>query len=132
MNQVFLKGIAARDARAGMGRTGAWWVCDVTPEGESASYPVWHFGDAPAPAKGDTVEAAGRLSWNKDRDGNWAVRVVAADVAVTPRKRSGNGPGNGGNGGPRVGAGPRRNSGGGVPRQRPQNDDESVDPSIPF
>lgn len=124
MNQVYVKGVAARDAYAGKGRTGSWWVVDVQPEGENSSYPVWHFGDSPAPQKGDVVEAAGRLGWNKDREGNWAMRIVAAEVAVTRRKAP--------NGGPRVGAGPRRNTGGGVPRQRPQDDDESVDPSIPF
>ena len=122
MNQVFLKGTATRDARAGVGKTGGWWVVDVTPEGESSSYPVWHFGDAPPPSKGDTVEAAGRLGWSKDRDGNWSLRIVAAEVAVTRRKASN---------GPRVGAGPRRNSGGGVPTRRQQDEDET-DPNIPF
>jgi len=124
VNQVYLKGVAARDAYSGKGRTGAWWVVDVQPEGESASFPVWHFGDTPPPAKGDGVEAAGRLSWNKDRDGNWAVRIVAADVAVTRRKAS--------NAPSRVGAGPRRNTGGGVPTRRQPDEDEPVDPSIPF
>jgi len=124
MNQVFLKGIAARDARAGVGKSGPWWVCDVTPEGESSSYPVWHFGDAPAPAKGDTVEAAGRLGWNKDREGNWAMRIVAAEVAVARRKAS--------NGPSRVGAGPRRNTGGGVPTRRQPADEDEADPNIPF
>ncbi len=126
MNQVLMKGVAKKDAYAGAGKTGVWWVVDVQPEGESSSFTVWHFGDAPPPRAGDVVDLVGRLGWNKDRDGNWSVRVVAAEVTVTAARSR-----NGSTNGRRVGAGPRQiPKGGGM--QQPRRTEAEHEDDIHF